>query len=266
MASLHTHIRRLTAVFACCAAFLAAWGSTAATAGTINFELELRDSRYVAVNRGDSAAYYPALFRLDRSGRWQELQPDVRPMELWHGGVLSAPAAATPAQGVEQAEVLLVRFFDQAGIAFSQITVLSRPPAVAAGLKASYAGTRLTINAPHATDIIKATWLLLPWDTGIASLLTPQSFAHTPARAVRMHWREQSRGEFVTGTHLPDLLLLHETSEGFRLQRLTNSNPRHPEQRTAWLRMKRTWYLLAGFCGLGGALLALQAYRSRVAP
>lgn len=258
----YNQIGCLATLLACLGILLLGWGGSA-LAGTISFEIELRNSRYVATNRGDSAAYYPALFRLDRNGQWQALQSDSRPVELWYNGSLSAPAPVTPKQGVEQAEAVMVSFFDQTGITMSQIVLLGHLQEARPGLAGEYKGSGVLLNAPPQNSNIRGTWLLIPWSRGITALLKPQSFAHTPPPALRVSWQEKKRARLDTGTHLPDLLLLHETDQGLRLQRLSNSGARVPEQRCAWLNMHKIWYLLAGLCALGGLLTALQGWRKR---
>ena len=151
-----------------------------AAAGTVSFGLSRSDNRLQLTNLGNTSAYHPQMYRLLADGQWQPLTPppgQAPPVELapnksltliWPG---SPPGQTDPAVGPFGAMLpALVRFFDQSGAAFGQLSFFSAPPPTATPLVAGYRGDGQLEIQPPRDPRIRATWLLWASESGIAPL------------------------------------------------------------------------------------------------
>ncbi|QEM68932.1 hypothetical protein FO488_12720 [Geobacter sp. FeAm09] len=257
----YVHIRPLlSGIF-----MMLVWES-AAMGGTIKFDFEQKGAHCFVINRGDSAAYYPAMFQLDSSGQWLPLQSKPKRAELRPSLTMSALLLKSPdtaAQtSIERLGIVLIRFYDQAGVAFGQVGFLRPLPATPSAVTASYAGSRLRIAAPSGASAIRSTWLLIPHETGIAPVTHPVDFTHHQPPAVRIEWRNRAKVDMDTGPAAPAVTLVHETPHGFSVQKILTHGGRKSEQRAAWLQIRRLFYVLGTLCGIGGVLCAITAYRA----
>lgn len=247
-----------------CSLFMTLVWAPLAFAGTITLDFEHHDDRCVVINHGDSSAYYPVMYHLGRNGQWLALQTEPRLAELPPGGTVTAllpPLAATATNhDLDFFQVVLVRFFDQAGVSFGHIVPL-RPLPDGGALHVRYGGRLLTLGAPPAKSAISATWVVAPWEEGIAPIFSAQSFTHFQPPAPRIDWQRQQSAEIDIGAAQPAVLLFHETDAGLTLQRVQKRGAKIKQQRTAWLTMRRPFYITAALCGLCGLLLAGYANR-----
>lgn len=248
-----------------CSGFMALAWIPPAFAGTITLDFERRNDLCVVVNHGDSSAYFPVMYQLGRNGQWLVLQTEPQQAELLPGGTVTArltPLAATATKSdLDYFQIVLIRFFDQAGVSFGKAVTLRPPPEGGYALHARYAGRRLRFGAPPAKSAIGATWVVAPWEEGIAPIFSAQPFTHFQPAAPRIDWHHQQSATIDIGAAQPAVLLFHETSDGLTLQRVQKRGARIKQQRTAWLTMRRPFYITAALCGLCGLLLAGYAHR-----
>ena len=155
-----------------------------AWAGTISFSLSLTDSTLTAKSEGDSSAFFPTVLRLLPDGHWEALPVSPRtisPAELVPAAhfdlswtqIPKSPQSTSPFEALQP---LMVRFFDQAGVSFGQISFLQPPPNTVATLPAGYEGGKLVIAPPGdagADRMIRASWLLWAQEEGIAATRNP---------------------------------------------------------------------------------------------
>lgn len=240
---------------------LAAWlFSCAAFAGSISFQLSLTGAALTVTAKGDSTAFYPAVFRLLADGRWERLasvSAGLSAAELLPGAHLDLiwpemrPLDSLPP--LERLRPLMVRFFDQAGVSFGQISFMQPPPAASETLAAHYADGQLTVVPPGAGGI-HATWILWAQEEGIEPIRRPVVFEHTQPPARRIEWHAGMNPlRLATGAAQPLVILLHETPQGFSLQTVARDIAQGRQQRTGWLDA-RSWFYGAA---LLAALLAL---------
>lgn len=256
--------RRLAALLALGALCLAA----PAIAGNIFFGLTREADKLVLVNHGDSTAFHPVVLRPLADGRWEELPrpPGAqRPTALVAGDRLELqwPGAAGSPALFEAAAPLMVRFFDQAGAGFGQISFFNQPPPAFTPLEAAYVDGRLQITPPPPAAEIRASWLLWPQEEGIAPLRSPVNFAPVQPPARRIEWgpgMETLRLDLGAGR--PAATLLHETARGLELQMLPNGHTEARQQRGAWLRAGSVFYR-AAWAALAAALIILFAHALR---
>ncbi|MDD2307950.1 MAG: hypothetical protein PHH91_00015 [Desulfuromonadaceae bacterium] len=240
-----------------------AWVSPAA-AGTINFNLELQGDHCVVTNSGDSPVFYPVVYKLGSSRQWLPLKSDLQSAELPPGGALSLrlPRSGTTGSAtanqpdLDSLQLLMIRFFDQAGVSFGQVALLRPPPQSRYNLKGTYAGGRLRLEAPPEDSGIRATSVLAPFEEGIRPLSGALSFTHHEPPATRIEWRRKQSADIGIGA-ASDVTLLHETADGVLLQTMQINRARKIEQRTAWLYKRRAFYLVGALCGLCGMLLCI---------
>ena len=214
--------------------------SLPAVAGNISFQLDQTGSQLKLTNRGDSSAYYPAVFLLQANGNWKALRPLAVPAELNSGAsaTLAWPASAPETlSGIERAQAVMVRFFDQAGVGFGQISFFRTPPAVATPLKAGYAEGELQIDSPAPGAPIRATWVLWPQELGIAPIRNAVRFEHQQPPAQHIEWQSRPAGSFrlATGAGQPVAVLVHEVGDAYALQFVPGGGLQGREQRTSWL-------------------------------
>lgn len=234
-------------------------------AGTINFHFEQQGGQCIIVNRGDCAAYYPAIYQLGSDGQWLFLKPGHQQTMLPPGESISAVLVPIPtsttAADLSYPLIILIRFFDEAGVSFGQMAPL-RPPAKAIHkINAIYTGGKLRLAAPSKHSGIIATWVIAPFEEGVTPIIKTQDFTHRQPSAVRIGWKGQKTAEISTGAALPAAILLHESPSALSMQTIVKGRPKQPH-RAAWLNRKRTFYWSAMLCAILGAILSLDCYRN----
>lgn len=246
-----------------CAA-AAALLTPAAQAGTISFNLTLDDNRLTLINHGDSAAFYPTVLRMLADGRWEALKPaashkasaEMRPnAQASFDWPDSRPLSILPP--LEALQPVMVRFFDQAGASFGQISFFHQPPTVDDKLAFSshYADGKMIITPPKDHPI-SVSWLLWPQEEGIAPLTAPIRFTHHQPDARKIEWRAgMDRISMDLGKGLPAAYLLHETPQGFASQILHNGSVQGRQQRSAWLDASLRFDWLARLAAAAAAAL-----------
>ncbi len=238
--------------------------SLSAAAGGVSFRLSLTGSQLTVINQGDSSAFYPAVFRMLADGSWESLQASAALAEMAPGARLqrtwpdSRPLEQVPE--LERMQPVMVRFFDQAGVYFGQISFLHAPPVAKTTLKARYVNGVLRIDPPDGMSSIRASRVLWPQEEGIRPIRRPVHFVHRPRPALRIDWRHQRGVPFQidTGAGRPAAILLHETAQGYALQHVPDGGLQGREQRAAWLDAAPKFYaasLIALAVGLGAMLL-----------
>lgn len=250
-----------------------------ALAGNIHFGLAQTDHKLVLTNQGNSTAYYPVVLRLLADGRWEPLprlanRPPVA--ELPAGAQLELQWPLQPKEKEANGSKLfagavpvMVRFFDQAGAMFGQISFFQQPPLTSLGVAATYRNGELWITPPAAADQrIRASWLLWGQEEGIAALAGTANFAHRQAPARRIEWQNTAAPlHFNLGAGQPAAILLHETAAGLEMQVLSSGGLQGREQRATWLDAGRWFYalaaLVAGIALLLGSGQIWRAWRQR---
>jgi len=228
----------------------------ASHAGSISFVLSLTGAELRVTNAGDSSAYYPQVLHLKNDGRWEPLAnqraiAELRPKASFRAQWLDLRPPSQLA-GLERHRALMVRFFDQAGVGFGQISFFERPPAAGYTVSARYVGGQLRLRPPPDSTRISATWVLAPLEEGIAPLSRPVRFTHQQPPARRIVWQGGDAIDMSTGAGLAAAVLVHETPQGFTFQAIPDGGMQGREQRPAWLDAARLWYLLTQL-GLGAA-------------
>jgi hypothetical protein len=249
--------------------------ATSVHAGNISFNLTIGGNKLTLINQGDSAAFDPVVLRLLDDGRWEtlpltpgsrapaEFKPQANLDLIW----TERPAPPSPVS-LETLRPVMVRFFDQAGTSFGQISFFNQPQPADANLMldVSYVGGRLRI-APPKNPQLKASWLVWPQEEGIAALAHPLTIPAQPA-AVRLQWGADSKEQFLNlGKGMPVAFLLHETPQGLRSQVVPTGRVPGREQRTAWLDRGdrfRSAAMVALLAGLGMLAWYLAATRQRI--
>lgn len=243
-----------------CLSFLAA----SAQAGNVGFGLSLTGDKLSVTNQGNTSAFYPAAYRLLADGHWQQLMlaPGTRqPAELAAGAQIefvwpdTRPLTALPP--LEALRPVMVRFFDQAGAGFGQISFFNQPLIAEQILDAGYDGNKMKIAPPNdktaAGNPIRATWLVWAREDGIAPLRGAVEFRHLQPDARRIEWKPGAKAQrFELGDGLPVAFLLHETVQGLRLQVVSGGNVQGRQQRAAWLDKNRLFAYLALWTGVAG--------------
>jgi len=236
--------------------------SLPAVAGSVSFRMSLTGPQLTVINQGDSAAFYPAVFTLRNNGDWARLET---------GGALAELPAGAQAQfiwpdlrplaqltALEHMQPVMVRFFDQAGVGFGQISFFRAPPAAKTTLKAHYAGGALQIEPPELATSLRATWVLWPQEEGIKPIRLPLRFEHRVPPAQRIDWPRQGKVPFTldTGAGQPAVILIHELEQGYAMQLLPGGGLQGREQRAAWLDASAKFYS-AALIALAIALAAM---------
>jgi hypothetical protein len=215
--------------------------SLSAVAGSLSFRLSLTGSQLTVVNQGDSSAFYPAVFRMLPDGGWGRLEAASAVADLAAGARVQFtwPDMRPPEQAseLERMQPVMVRFFDQAGVGFGQISFFHAPPAARTALKARYVSGALQIEPPDSVPSIRASWVLWPQEEGIRPIRLPVRFEHHPPPALRIDWRRQGKAPFRldTGAGQPAVILIHDTEQGFAQQLVPDGGLQGREQRAAWL-------------------------------
>lgn len=245
-----------------------------ADAGTIAFQLSLTGTELIVTNQGDSSAFYPSVFKMVESGRWQQLALKAPRAELVPRQRLQLAWPDAGKQGnlaaLEQMQPVMVSFFDQAGVGFGQISFFHGPPLAKERLKAGYEGGELFVERPSQTSPIRSTWVLWSAEEGIGPIRRPVRFELQPPAAKRIEWRNVGERVFRlrTGAGRPAAILLHETKEGYFMQHVANGGLQGREQRAAWLDARlylnrAAQFAFAAGAGLIGLHLALRLTRRR---
>lgn len=249
-----------------------------AHAGSISFGLSLTGSKLTVTNQGNAAAFYPAVYRLLADGRWQQLElpPGTnQPAELAPSASIdlvwpdTRPLHELPK--LESYRGTMVRFFDQAGANFGQISFFNQPPVAVENLQAGYAHGAMKI-APPAGGAIRASWLLWPQEDGIDPLRQSVSFEHRQPNARRIEWKPgMDKLSFDLGAGQPAAILLHEIGPELHSQVVYSGGIQGRQQRTAWLDANKWFYgaayvLAAAAAAIFAALLIAGKRDDEVAP
>ncbi len=215
--------------------------SQSALAGDMSFGLSVTGSQLTLINQGNGSAFYPAVFRMLSDGSWAQLDASSALAELAAGArmELNWPEPHSPEQvsEIESMQPVMVRFFDQSGVGFGQISFFSAPPTAKTALKAGYVDGALQIEPPDAASSIRASWVLWPQEEGIRPIRFPVRFEHRAPPALRIDWLRKGRvlTRLDTGAGQPAVILIHETEQGYTQQFVPDSGLQGREQRAAWL-------------------------------
>lgn len=246
-----------------------------AQAGNISFNLSITDNTLTLTNQGDSPAFEPRVLRLLDNGHWEVLQPAPgvkAPVEFKPQAQLQLAWPARPAPAgqasLESLRPVMVRFFDQAGAGFGQISFFNQPQPAGdeLTLDAGYVDGQLHI-APPNNPALKASWLVAAREEGIAGLtdvLAPQP----QPNAVRIEWPAGGAAQsFDLGRGMPVVFLLHETAQGLSSQVVPSGRLPGRQQRPGWLDRSMQFGSAAIAALLAGAaLLAWHLATSRSKP
>jgi hypothetical protein len=226
--------------------------SQSALASSMSFGLSITGSQLTLINQGNGSAFYPAVFRMGSDGSWGQLETGSATVELAAGAHLQFIwPDAQPAEEMselERMQPVMVRFFDQSGVGFGQITFFDVPPLSKTVLKAAYVNGALLIEPPtDPASTIRASWVLWAREEGIRPIRLPVRFAHHPPPALRIDWRGRARVPFKldTGAGQPAVILLHETEQGYAQQYVPDGGLQGREQRAAWLNAAPQFYAAA---------------------
>lgn len=237
----------------------------AGLAGVISYSLSLTGTTLSLTQNGDSSAYYPAAFRLIPDGRWERLAPvpgKPPPAEMTPGMRFDVTWPETqPLESLsplERLRPIMVRFFDQAGVSFGQISLFDQPPRATESLRAGYMDGLLSITPPADGGRIRASWILWPQEEGIAPIRSAVSFSHIQPPARRIEWRSGMEPVRVaTGGGQPVAILLHETAQGYTTQHVPGGGLQGRQQRAAWLDASSLFYRLAMVAATAAAIAIL---------
>lgn len=265
MTTLHFQQRTLRAGLRLCGGLVASLlFCVCAVASNISFDLSLTGTELTITNKGDGTAFYPAVFRMTADGRW-EAMADLSPTpsaEFLAGGNIKRSWPAQPGldkgPAVLRLQPVMVRFFDQAGVGFGQISFFNQPKESDVAVKVDgFSFGKLVIHPPEsgpANKRIHASWLLWPKEDGIEPIKRPVRFEHIQPPAIRIEWTPETKTQyFDVGAGQPATILLHETDDGISIQRIPGGGLQGREQRSPWLNGANLFY------GLAVALLLLAA-------
>lgn len=245
-----------------------------AYAGNIFFGLSINGNTLALTNQGNSSAYYTSVLRLLPDGRWEplpapagttpaaELPPGAHIDFVW-------PTAASQQNffSLDQFRPVMVRFFDQAGSGFGQISFFTQPPMASSDLSESrYVKGLMTIARPRGEGGVEigASWLLWPQEDGIAPLGAPVSFAQKQPPARRIEWKPgMDQVQLNLGAGMPSAMLLHEVGGGYVLQNLINGGVQGVQQRASWLDASVHFYNWAYAFFVLGAIALLWGLAGR---
>ncbi|HCC55409.1 MAG TPA: hypothetical protein DEQ20_10890 [Desulfobulbaceae bacterium] len=199
-----------------------------AMAESLSFQLEtFADGHFSIENRGDERAYRPSIWQLASSGDWERLAlegdgpGEIAPLKKVRGLMLTSttPNRTHPAY----LRPFLVHVHDQAGAPIAQIAWPLPPRQATDRLETQHIGARLRIYAPSKTQAsIRATYVLIVPDQGVAQLAYPLDTFTGLSRVVRHAWGVEPWFEVESGVGLAGAWLLHEeansATEGLSLQ------------------------------------------------
>lgn len=235
-------------------------------AGSIAFRLSLTSSVLALTQLGDSSAFYPSVLRMLPDGRWETLLPapgTTIPNELVPGATVNwfwqeIPSLQPPSE-ITRLQPMMVRFFDQAGVSFGQISFFNQPPPSTDVLNAEHKEADLVLTPPARQSSIQSSWVLWPQEEGIRQINEPVQFEHRQPSAQRIVWGDANAKVRVhAGAGQPAAVLLHETAQGYRIQTLSSGGLQGRQQRAAWLDATR-WFYGMGIV-LGGAAIVMVLF------
>jgi hypothetical protein len=250
-----------------------------AHAGNIFFGLSINGNTLTLTNQGNSSAYYPAVMRLLPDGRWDPLpqQAGTTPSaELAANAHIDFVWPTTTQQQkpfpLDLFRPVMVRFFDQAGNGFGQISFFNQPSVTSDLSESRYEKGLMTIAPPRNEGgvVIHTSWLLWPQEEGIAPLSAPVSFVHKQPPARRIEWQPgMDKLHLNLGAGLPSAMLLHEVGGGYVVQNLINGGVQGVQQRASWLDASVRFYNWAEGIATVAAIVMLiclvSAWRKKAA-
>ena len=238
-----------------------------AAAASLSFDFSLSGSKLTVRNRGSASAFYPAVFRMTSSGKWQRLGGDGGAAQFAPGAALilgwPEPRPESQSSAVASLQPVMLRFFDQAGVGFGQIAFLGSRPLAAWPLQARHQSGALLIDPPSARmSAVHTTWVLWAQEDGIGPIRFPVRFEHDPTPALRIDWHRRGAEpvRLYTGAGQPDVSLIHETVQGFALQSVPGGRLQGREQRAAWLDAAPIFYAAASIT----VVVALGAWLGQI--
>lgn len=247
--------------------------SQSALAGSMSFGLSVTGSELTLINQGSGSAFYPAVFRMLPDGSWAQLEAIRAPAELAAGARMELnwpePRSLEQVSELEAMRPVMVRFFDQAGVGFGQISFFSAPPDAKTALKAGYVDGALQIEPPDTVSSVRASWVLWPQEEGIMPIRLPVRFEHRAPPALRIDWSRKGRvpARLDTGNGQPAVVLLHETEQGYAQQFVPDGGRQGSEQRAAWLDATPKFYAASLIAlVLAAGAIVLQFLRRPRAP
>lgn len=223
-----------------------------AHAGSISFKLALTGTQLVLSNSGDSPAFFPAVYALRADGQWQQALPpggQAAATQLAPAGriELQWPDARPVQQAspLEQLRPTLVRFMDQAGVGFGQLSFFGALTPATTTVPTEYQAGQLRLSPP-GDEKLRATWVLWPQEEGIAGIRATAPTALAPPPARRIDWSSaKAPVSIATGAALPAAVLLHETAQGYQVQHVASGWQPGQQQRSSWLDASGLLYTLA---------------------
>jgi hypothetical protein len=229
-----------------------------AHAGNIFFGLSITDNTntLTLTNQGNSIAYYPAVLRLMPDGQWISIPPKSQSdhnTELSPGAHLDFVWATKQSKTsshfpLDAFRPVMVRFFDQAGSGFGQISFFNQPLNSPDLSQSSYVDGLMTVSPPDNNTVgpISNSWLLWPQEEGIAPLFAPVTYQHKQPPAKHIEWRDGTGTlQFNLGAGLPMAILLHETPNGYMAQTVMSGGMQGTQQRAVWLNKADTFFKYA---------------------
>ena len=236
----------------------------------IAFRLSQEESKLSVTLLGSSSAYYPSVLRVRSDGVWERLpvfmgpipRVELRPGETFE---MEWPARVHSNQihSLEQAQPVMVRYYEQIGIGVGQIGFFYPPPKAEGLLVAGYKRGLLAIRGgPNQSGEVAATWVLWPHEDGVETALGPFGLDGTQPPARRIDWRSTT-GEvrIDTGRGQPEAILLHETAGGYLMQTVPGGQ-RAPYPYALWIEAATALYR-ASLVALAIAVLTLLLQRMR---
>lgn len=267
---MHTHLRMMMTTFLKCRTFclgmiacLSLLTSQGAKANNISFDLSLTGTVFTLTHKGDATAFYPGVFRLSPDGHWEPLaNASATPSAEFLPGttmnlVWPEQVGYDKYSPALRAQPVMIRFFDQAGVGFGQISFFAQPPESEETLNVRFVNGKLAISPPKGTGKpIRSSWLLWPKEDGIGPIHSAVKFEHSQPPATHIQWRPGMGTVYVdAGAGLPATVLLHETDDGVAIQRVPGGGLQGREQRAAWLDGTNQFYWLALAAALAAAML-----------
>lgn len=247
-----------------------------ARATDISFRLSQVPGKLTVILQGDASAYYPVALRLMPDGRWDPLPPAREsriPVELAPNASFDVEWPDTDLvkdpSPLERLQPVMVRYFEQDGVGLGQIAFFHEPAMATQTLPAEYIGGSLVINPTQSgsegnarPDTIHASWILWPQQDGVSPLAAPVRFEHRQPAALHIDWRSVSgKLKVDTGKGQPDVVLLHETAQGFVMQRIAGATTSR-QPLPAWINASSLFYQLATLLAVV-TLLVILATRAR---
>jgi hypothetical protein len=184
-------------------------------------------------------------------GRWQSMEPapgTTLAAQLPPGEHVDFIWPSNPQQAafpLDAFRPVMVRFFDQAGSGFGQISFFSQPQVTSNLSLSGYHHGLMTIAPPTSEGgvLISDSWLLWPQEEGIAPLSKPVSFVHKQPPAKHIDWKAGMDALHLNlGAGLPGAILLHDVGGTYMQQGLINGGVQGVQQRAPWLDANTIFY------------------------